>query len=97
MLRRFVDAYGPVSARDFPTWFRMRPEPTLLRGGRRRVRRRDLGAAAQRRDFDLTVEPFVSLRAAQRGAVRARAERIGEILEAPVALSFGEVERRPHL
>ena len=47
--------------------------------------------------FDLRVEPFVPLRAAQRAAVEARAARIGEILEAPVALTFGPIQRRPHL
>jgi Winged helix DNA-binding domain len=49
------------------------------------------------RRFDLRVEPFVRLSAAQRKAVDARATRIGEILEAPVTLSFGPIERRPHL
>jgi hypothetical protein len=183
VLRRFVDAYGPVSARDFATWFRMRPEravelarrlgdeleevevdgyrgllphadakakaeelpadsPVLLlpafdcyvRGGyprdllippsaaeralpdgdRRRSGRADLGGPLpvllvdgavagiweRRRNgkrFDYEVEPYVTLRATQRAAVQAQADRIGEILEAPVALSFGEIERRPHL
>ncbi len=49
------------------------------------------------RRFDLTVEPFVRLSSPQRDPVRTRAERIGEILEEPVALAFGEIERRPHL
>ena len=184
VLRRFADAYGPVSAMDFATWFRMRPERAVelarslgdqleevevdgyrgllpageaelaeeqeppsaghvlllpafdcyVRGGyprdllippssaeralpdgdRRRSGRADLagplpvllldgsvaGIWERRRNgrrFDLTVEPFVSLSSPQRDAVRTRAERIGEILEAPVALAFGEIERRPHL
>jgi hypothetical protein len=172
VLRRFADAYGPVSATDFATWFRMRPEQAVelarslgdqleevevdgyrgrlpageaeleepelpsgqvlllpafdcyVRGGyprdllippssaeralpdgdRRRSGRADLagplpvllvggsvaGIWERRRNgrrFDLTAEPFVQLSSAQRDAVRARAERIGEIVEAPVALS----------
>jgi hypothetical protein len=49
------------------------------------------------RRFDLRVEPFVDLTASQRAAVHARGARIGEILEAPVELSFGAIQRRPHL
>jgi Winged helix DNA-binding domain len=49
------------------------------------------------RRFDLRVEPFVRLGAGQRAAVQVQAARIGEILEAPVALSFGAIRRRPHL
>jgi hypothetical protein len=47
--------------------------------------------------FDLRVEPFVPLSAGQRTAVEAQAARVGEILEAPVQLSFGAIDRRPHL
>jgi hypothetical protein len=43
------------------------------------------------------VESLVRLSAGQRAAVQAQAARIGEILEAPVTLSFGAIRRRPHL
>jgi len=92
-----------VSPRDFAPWFLMKPEaavdlagslPVLLVDGvvagiweRRRSGRR----------FDLRVEPFVRLSAGQREVVSTRAARIGEILQAPVAVSFGAIDRRPHL
>jgi DNA glycosylase AlkZ-like len=47
--------------------------------------------------FELRVESFVRLSAGQRAAVQAQAARIGEIVEAPVTLSFGAIRRRPHL
>ncbi len=184
---RFAAAYGPVSPRNFASWFRMKPEAALelarslgdqleevdvegyrgllpagdggedggggedgelpadgsvlllpsfdcyVRGGyprdvlippasaeralegapRGRSGRADLagplpvllvdgvvvGIWERRvgRRFDLRVEPFVWLSAGQRAAVKAQAARVGEILEAPAQLSFGAVDRRPHL
>jgi hypothetical protein len=49
------------------------------------------------RTVSIMVEPFGQLTAAQRSQVGAEADRIGEILEAPISLTFGAVSARPHL